>query len=121
VLPRRAVHWLVLCFATLWFGVLVPVHNRGEISLPGAPARAGSHCCPADSPDHDPDTTPDQAPRSAGTCAVCFFIAGLDTPPPVTVAPVRLGPAGVAPAEDLPSAPAAHRALPFHSRAPPRA
>ena len=120
-MPRRALHWLVLCFTTLWFGVLVPVHNRGEIKLPAATARAGHDCCRAAPDEQRKKGAPDPTPRSDGGCAVCFFIAGLDVAPPVTVAPVRLGLAGVAPAEVFPIAPAVRRALAFHSRAPPAA
>ena len=118
-MQSRAVHWLVLWFATLWFGVLVPVHNRGEIKLPGTAGAAAHQCCPTEPPNHGGDAPVPAAPQS--TCAVCFFIATLDVAPPVTVAPVRLGPAGIATVEVVSSAPPGHRALPFHSRAPPAA
>ena len=107
---------------TLWFGVLVPVHNRGEIREIGAGSASAGHArCPAAASEcHRGDAAPDAAPP-AGGCAVCVFIAGLDAPPPVTVAPVCLGPAGAAPATELPRAPAFHRPLPYHSRGPPAA
>jgi hypothetical protein len=127
-MPRRALHWLVLCFTTLWFGVLVPVHNRGEISLPGwAPAErtaAAHRCCPADTtplPEQGPAPCHDPARSSGGACAVCAFIATLDAPPPVTVVETRLGLAGTFEAP-RPEAPTSVRVtLPFHSRAPPTA
>ena len=132
-MSRRALHWLVLCFATVWFGVLVPVHNRGEIALPGGgpsvaarrschaapPARVaagGRHC---GDPRHCPQPERDDCPTRA--CAVCFFVAGLDAPPPVTTIVTRLGAAGVL---DLPppvQLPTPRSVLPFHSRAPPAA
>ena len=129
---RRPLHWVVLCFATLWFGILVPVHNRGEIGLPGdAPDRASSraaatagHCHAAPTPAQAEGTgrhCPDPKAGRSGACAVCFFVAGLDAPPPVSVIITRLGAAGVL---DLPppaELPAARVTLPFHSRAPPHA
>ena len=122
-MPPRALHWLVLCFATLWFSVLVPVHNRGEIRLPGAapaPEAVSSHC-------HRGATDDEQAPchdrarESGGACAVCYFLAALDAPPPVTLVEARLGFVGLidAPRPDTPVV--AGVSLPFHSRGPPRA
>ena len=124
---RRPLHWLVLCFATLWFGVLVPVHNRGEIAVAGgrptALDAAKSHChsAPAAESDVGGSQCPEKKPCPARACAVCFFVAGLDAPPPISVVVTRLGAAGVL---DLPppaELPAARVTLPFHSRAPPLA
>jgi hypothetical protein len=121
---RRALHWLVLGFTTLWFGVLVPVHNRGEISLPGSErdARQTAHACCADSSSaarHAPGHAP--APSRGGACAVCSFIATLDAPPPVTWVETRLGLIGTLDAPRPDELPAARVVLPFHSRAPPAA
>jgi hypothetical protein len=121
---RRVLHWLGLGFTTLWFGVLVPVHNRGEITLPGSDglpaARAGHACCAAHTEPKPAD--PCDAPASPrGTCAVCFFIATLDAPPPFTWVETRLGLAGVVESVRPGEPPAARVALPFHSRAPPAA
>jgi hypothetical protein len=121
---RRALHWLVLGFTTLWFGVLVPVHNRGEITLPGSDAllkaRTAHACCAATSEPKPADPCHTPASRS-GTCAVCFFIATLDAPPPFTWVETRLGLAGVVDAARPDELPAARISLPFHSRAPPAA
>jgi hypothetical protein len=122
---RRVLHWLVLGFTTLWFGVLVPVHNRGEIGLPGSDTRLSvrtSHACCATPSDPKP-ADPCHAPASSrgGACAVCYFIATLDAPPPVTWVEGRLGLVGVAPAPRRDELPAARITLPFHSRAPPTA
>lgn len=125
-MPRRALHWLVLSFATLWFAVLVPVHNRGEIGLPGsAPAaqgQSGHACCPAPSAPASHDS-PCHAPASprGGACAVCAFIATLDSPPPLTWVESQLGLIGLAEAPRPEDLPAARVTLPFHSRAPPAA
>ena len=130
-MSRRALHWLVLCFTTLWFGVLVPVHNRGEITLGGSEAGCASHVAPAANVPHchavaaEPskhgDPRSDPAPGRKAACAVCFFIAGLDAPPPVTLIETRLGFAGTTAAPAPRDLPAAGPILPFHSRAPPAA
>ena len=126
-MPRRALHWLVLCFATVWFGVLVPVHNRGEIRLPGAatseakPAPAPAGHCHATAPSEGRPPCHDPAGESGGSCAVCYFIAGLDAPPPVTLIEARLGLVGRNDAAPPRGLVAARLGLPFHSRGPPAA
>ena len=120
---------MVLCFATLWFGVLVPVHNRGEIRLPGAgpaaDATCAHRCCDhatAPEPQHGGGTPcHDDGSRKGGSCAVCFFIAGLDAPPPVTMIEARLGLVGACEIHRPDDLPAARVILPFHSRGPPTA
>ena len=126
-MPRRALHWLVLGFTTLWFGVLVPVHNRGEIGVPGGDGHCASHpqatptppCHASTAEPRNKGDLPDSAPRQRRTCAVCYFIAGLDAPPPVTVIVTRLGFAGTSELPAPQELPTAKVTLPFHSRAPP--
>jgi len=67
--------------------------------------------------------TPCHAPASqrSGTCAVCYFIATLDAPPPVTWVETRLGLIGLIDAPRPDELPAARVLLPFNSRAPPAA
>ena len=135
------VRWFVLCFAVAWFGVLVPVHNRGQIAVPGtepaafygaachaghaapAPAAQTAHSChsprPAKCDHHAPD--PDPAPKRGGSCAVCFFIAGLDAPPPVTTVEHLFGLAGDCLVTEPAALTSARLVLPYHSRAPPAA
>src|SRR5687768_9574812 len=91
-LNRRGYRWLLLAFACAWFGVLVPVHQRGIVQLPG-PARCHPCCpdqvetaaaggkCPA------PDPAKGKDPSN---CAICYFIATLDVPPPLTIYVPRL-------------------------------
>ena len=115
---------MVLGFACLWFGMLVPVHQRGQIQLPGASASAGTggHCSRPDAPCHKKGAgkgEPGKPPKDRGNCAVCHFIVGLHAPPPVTVYVARLGLL-----ETLrPDRPAIvrlrHAALPFHGLDPP--
>ena len=137
----RLVRWFVLCFAVAWFGVLVPVHNRGQIAVPGtepmafagaachaehaaaAPAAQPAHSChsarPARCDHHAPD--PDPAPKRGGSCAVCFFLAGLDAPPPVTTVEHLFGIVREAHVAEPASPVTAFPALPFNSRGPPTA
>ena len=136
-MAHRPVRWFVLCFAVAWFGILVPVHNRGQIAMPGTAGVARPHChegrpaelarpahaCHSTQPDADchpgsRDDAPDPNPES---CAVCFFVAGLHTPPPVTTVEHLLGYAGEAPVAQPAAPESARLVLPFHSRAPPRA
>ena len=120
-MSRRALHWLVLGFATLWFGVLVPVHNRGQIAVAGSgdgDAGVTAHCG-AEQRCHR--QSPASPPKPARACAVCFFIVGLDAPPPVTVVETRLGFAGSLEAA-APATPALLRiTLACHIRGPPHA
>ena len=129
--------WSVLAFACLWFGMLVPVHQRGQIQLPGpAVAACDTGTCPQSNPvpachtkksasqcDHKGHTTPDDAPatpkRGGGGCAVCHFIAGLHAPPPAVVYEANLGLLESRPAGDVPAIPLRHAALPFHGLDPP--
>ena len=136
-MPRRAINWLVLGFAALWFNVVLPVHKRGQITLGGngvatsagaSVSHKASHACcptrvakPRPAADSGPGHCPDSGSRPAGDCAVCFFMAGLSTPPPITVIERRLDRAGERPliAHPVPSVP--RFALPLNSRAPPLA
>jgi hypothetical protein len=69
--------WLrvaLLSFVTIWFGLIVPGHRRGQIVLPGS-SRA---CCAKPSTGNTPER---QVPLpDRGTCAVCHFMAMLDMP-----------------------------------------
>ena len=105
-----ALRWLVLLFTIAWFGVLVPVHNRGAIQLPGSAAHA---CCKQSSDAaaanvpacHKPksDGKPEPAKSGGGNCAVCYFVAGLDLPAPVMLDVPPLGPAEPVAQFDLPT------------------
>jgi hypothetical protein len=105
---RPAVRWLVLLFTCAWFGVLVPVHRRGAIQLPGAtPACCAHKSVAADAPAsacHDAGSRKSQAPTKSGSgnCAVCFFVAGLDLPAPVMLDVPPLGMAEPIARFDLP-------------------
>jgi hypothetical protein len=90
----------VLAFACLWYGVVLPAHQRGAIRLPEpASAQLAGDCCHAAAP--DPATEPDchtpsgdKRPKSDPVthCAVCQLVS-VTAPPPVIfydVAPLYL-------------------------------
>lgn len=101
-------HWFSLiltAFMTLWLGVIVPGHQRGQIVLGGRSAAAqassqtasvrgdgssiaaGETCCPltgqaiapdAEQAQSDGESSDKPKPRSNGMCAVCAFRLSLD-------------------------------------------
>src|SRR3954468_19055953 len=113
-MSSRLLRWMVLGFTCLWFGVLLPVHQRGQIQLPGSAARVGAcaRCGRPEAPAHKGEPAK-SAPKDPGNCAVCHFIAGLNVPPPVTVYVVRLGLTNVIPVERPAVVPARPAPLPF--------
>jgi hypothetical protein len=118
---------MVLGFACLWFGMFVPVHQRGQIQLPGnnATAAAVNHCNNPNAPCHRKMADARQQKQQPGkptnreNCAVCHFILGLHAPPPVTWYVERLGLIESLPAERQAAVPHCAVILPFHGRAPP--
>ena len=93
--------WLVLLFTAAWFGVLVPVHQRGAIQLPGGTTSCCAH--KAEKACHSGSQKPDvPAKGGSGNCAVCYFVAGLDLPAPVMLDVPPLGPAEPTDRVDLP-------------------
>lgn len=117
-MSSRPLRWLVLCFACLWFGMLVPVHQRGAIQLPGLATAAGSSekdsCC------HKSDShSSKDSQKSRDNCAVCHFVAGLHTPPPATTVQSRPELVRDRPVEWRLQLALRHAALPFHGLDPP--
>src|SRR4051794_6505637 len=86
--------WLVLLFTVAWFGVLVPVHQRGAIQQPGS---AAPSCCThrlvagVSCPGGDSQKSDAPAKGSSGNCAVCYRVFGLDLPAPVMLDVPPLG------------------------------
>jgi hypothetical protein len=98
-----ALRWLVLLFTGAWFGVLVPMHQRGAIQLPGAPASCCAHRDVADRACHKgPSKSDAPAKNGSGNCAVCYFVATLDLPASVMLDVPPLGPAEPVERLDLP-------------------
>jgi hypothetical protein len=129
-MASRRFRLFVLGFVCLWFGMLVPVHQRGQIKLPGSErardAAPAGHCSRASDPNsachkQRQGGREQDSPARGGDCAVCHFIAGLHAPPPAVVAEARLGFVEVLPADAPVILPLRHPALPFHGLDPPRA
>ena len=74
---QRRMHWAILIWATLWFGLILPAHPRGAVRIPGAPM-ACEDCASqpmggdSDSPCHEDKKDP------VGCCAVCHWVGKID-------------------------------------------
>lgn len=76
---HRSVRLLLALFATAWFAVIMPAHQRGQIRLPGAAETAS--CCAAKSP--TPGHCGDESQKDGDpvrSCAVCHLVAKLSPP-----------------------------------------
>jgi hypothetical protein len=117
----RALRIALLLYLFLWFGIIVPGHRRGVVTLEGKPddKQAACDCCC--------DCHPSQAPASSKTppkpthCAICDFAAHLSLPP---VFDFSLAPLGML--TRLPTPPAEDRfarvvVTPYDDRGPPSA
>lgn len=129
---HRRLTLALLAFLALWLGAVVPAHPRGLIRLggnsvpvspPGSPD-PGTHACCARRPTagqaHE-SSRPGPARPPVSDCAICYYIATLDVPPPVTI---DLAPSGVSLPVILPApapAPTIDRPLATTARGPPRA
>lgn len=135
-MDRRITRIFALGFACLWFGVLVPIHKRGRIQLPGPgfPRADGAtaqkaHCSAGPNArchvkqKAPQGAAPGDAPAdgAGGGCAVCHFIAALDLPAPIDLGIAPLGFLYALPSDVALAAPARHAALPFHGLDPPLA
>lgn len=107
----------MLVFEALWLNVLVPGHQRGCISVPGAQVIGACPLCdasapPADSKSHGP------VDRS-GTCAICFFAAHLTVPPRIDLTPPPLQLLGLLQRQTAHNLVARLVQIPFDGRGPP--
>lgn len=103
----RLLRWSIVAMTLLWFGVVVPFHERGQIKLPGSRAAndrtvasasglviaAARHCCPRPAGEA-PDSRP--SPRD---CAICHVAKTIDVPLPPDLTPAELGLLAVLPPE----------------------
>jgi hypothetical protein len=113
----RAFRILLLAIVAVWYGAVLPGHQRGIVQLPGASTDA---CCQGNHSDHpgDPAEAPAGSPR---TCAVCFYMGALlqAAPPVLDIAPLGLTDRQLDP---IAPAPVTVPHLPTYlGRAPPRA
>lgn len=112
-------------FQLFWLGVYIPGHVRGAItfdgpstSTPSAKSASKPSCCAADAPaTSEHESQPSS--RDRAHCVVCYFVAGLDTPPPVLLVPA-LTQSALLPPLPLPDRPwIAAQLLAFDATAPP--
>ena len=94
-MPGRWFHKTMLAAAVLWFGMVLPGHERGAIRVPGAQSKSADTtacertCCHRTSSNPDERGIPESPIDSGGDCAVCHLIGTLDTPTPPILAPVQ--------------------------------
>lgn len=85
----RKFRLVMIAFTAVWFGVVLPGHERGVITVPSSTnnescgsCESESHCAVDSDPAGDkslPQNTP------ASRCAICKFIGTLDLPVLVTL------------------------------------
>ena len=111
----RAFRILLLALVAVWYGAVLPGHQRGVVQMPGAGA---DPCCERDAQHESKDSSKAPAPRS---CAVCFHMAALEqaAPPDLGIAP--LGPTQRQPAAVPPAPVTVHVHATYLGRAPPLA
>jgi hypothetical protein len=106
----------LIAFCLVWFGAIVPGHQRGVVLLPGVceegVSNASASCCAAKHRDSD-------APVAPSKCAICYYTLTLSSAPVFALVVPRLGLLEVLP----PVAPESVRALEsrplYYGRAPP--
>ena len=113
-------HWVtrifVLLFAAVWFGVVVPGHQRGAISFPGSAVST------ADLPPCHQKKLPKSptSPAKPAQCVICTLAAMTSPPPAIEAVPeLSYRESLVVPAPEVSFA--LHIPLPFSERGPPAA
>lgn len=113
---HRALRILLLALIAAWFGVVVPLHPRGIVKLPGACDGAyGKVCC------KNGKSPVDSKKAADPNCAICFFVLTLDLPVAMGMDVPELGLAGKALAWVTVEATLASRFDPTCERGPPAA
>lgn len=128
LLTNRRFSSACIVWLSLWFGIVVPGHERGQIVLPGyqppshcgadagepPPRAARSDCCPA--PGNDDSKRPG---GPVERCAICYIVATLTVPLPIDLAPRPTARAGLV-AQHRPDRPTTSPPTPpYLGRAPP--
>ncbi len=76
----------------MWFGMIMPGHQRGGVALPGAesgltgPIAAAPSCPMCVALEGDSDDAPPSSDPASG-CAICFLKGVLHQPPAISLAP----------------------------------
>jgi hypothetical protein len=71
----------------VWFAVVIPAHERGEVALPGTQGSGGGDsCCPVKPADDGPPCHDDGSDRDpVRRCALCQFVGTLDVAAPLII------------------------------------
>lgn len=117
----RPLRWAFILFQFAWLNVVLPGHTRGSITVPGTKPTAPACCAGHQAGSRTPAENQQPTPADRANCAICYFAAGMSTPPPVIVAPMPRGVVAILPlpapeiliSSDYPAA--------YHGRAPPAA
>lgn len=117
-MASKPIRILVLLYAAWWLGVFMPGHQRGEVKVAGAEtAKACEHCVAPDGDDASQSSAPAE---SSACCAVCYLVAGLDSPPVFTFDVPTMGLLDeLEPAPMTAQRPIAPQQTVLHGRAPP--
>lgn len=130
----RFVRLLVVAWTTAWFGVIVPLHQRGQYTLPGqlptqpkacasiqaSPMGCPSCCAGTFSTEADGPTGPaTPTPAEKSHCAICHIVALTSTPPNLEIVHRPLPTLVHLFDESIESALVVPWYSPCHSRAPP--
>jgi hypothetical protein len=89
----RPARIFLLAFTLVWFGAVVPGHQRGCITLASSqpPDDASKSPQVAVPSCHRPRTSSEAAQKKSPTkraaCAICCFASTIDTPPPADIVP----------------------------------
>jgi hypothetical protein len=107
---RRSVRILLVAFTLVWFGAVVPGHQRGCIVLgsttsPDEASKATVAQVPScHRPRQAADTSHQKVPPKKALCAICVFASTIEAPPPADVLPK---PTASATLSDWPTPPSA--------------
>ena len=122
---RRAACAAFILYQVVWLAAVVPGHTRGQFTLPGTPGSCedsrGHACCPgASAAGKDTDKQQQPTPADRSRCAVCYFAAGLSTPPAIHY---DFAPSGLLTVltPPPPQTPALVHTPPYYGRGPPAA
>jgi hypothetical protein len=88
---RRSARILLVAFTLVWFGAVVPGHQRGCIVIASASEAGKGMAAPAVPSCHkqrqSADGSHQQIPPKKSLCAICIFASTIEAPPPADVIP----------------------------------
>jgi hypothetical protein len=103
-------------YMMFWFGVVIPAHQRGVVTVPGS--ENCCECCCCQTADAKPSNSQSPQDRSKH-CAICDFAAHVTIPPPVDFTLPPLGLLDRLPAQIAHDLISRLVLIPFDGRGPP--